>query len=149
MEALDLRPPYWRVAGDMRDHSAFFRNLPLLVPADGILILEGGRHPRALRAFLAAHALPPLAESPRGTSWPTQQKHCLPTTEAFLRNLADQTEHCAAPEVSEHLYVYRNQDMVLQWFDAFSEALYVSQLLPTVQLERFCAALGLSYVAEG
>ncbi len=147
-EYLGLQLPCWRVTGDVRDHPALFRSLPLLLPDDSVLVFEGGRHSKEFRAFVAEHAVPALAEIQRGTAWPRQRTYHLPTTRPFLEKLADHTEHCAAPEVCEHLHAYKDRDVLLQWFDAFSEALFVSKLVPQEGLDRFCSALGLRYVEE-
>lgn len=148
METLFLRTPSWRVTGDVRDHAAVFRHLPLFLPADAVLVLEGGRHTRELRAFLDKHKLPTTARVIAGTIWPAQRSYHLPTTAAFLRDLADRTECCAGPEVCEHLQVYREDELLLQWFDAFSEPLYVSKSVPRDQLDWFCSALVTARVEE-
>lgn len=145
---VSLRGRCWRVTGDALDDPAFFRNFPLLLPADAVLVLEGGRHSKELEGFLREHQLTPALKLAVGTSWPRRPIYHVPATAAFLEELADRTEHCDVLEVCEHLHAYRDSVVLLQWYDAFSDPLYVSQLVSQDRLDRFCSALGVAY-AEG
>jgi hypothetical protein len=137
----------WKVTG-VSDHSAFFRNLPQILPANAVLVLEGGRHPEGLLAFVRKHEVTAGMEIATGTFWPRQPVHHLSATATVLRELADLTEQCAAPEVCDHLHAYKGGEMLLQWFDAFSEPLYVSKLVSQEQLELLCASLGVQYAED-
>lgn len=137
----------WRLAAVV-DHSAFFRNLPELLPRGAVIVLEGGRHPEDLQAFIRKHEVVAGVNVAAGTAWPRQRMHHLPATPEVLGALADLTEHCAAPEVCAHLHAYENDEVLLQWFDAFSEPLYVSTLISQDRLERFCSALRITYAED-
>jgi len=143
-----LRGQCWRVTGEALEHPAFFRNLPLLLPADAVLVLEGGRHPKELEGFLNEHQLTPALKLAAGTFWPRGRTYHVPATAAFLEELADRTEHCAELEVCEHLHAYRDGVVLLQWYDAFSDPAYVSKLVSQDRVERFCAVLGVAYAED-
>lgn len=140
----DASAEVWRIDG-IRDHAAFFRNLPWLLPPGSVLALEGGMFPNDLRALLTKHEVPASFTLASGTWWPRRRTHHVPATEAVLRDLADRTEHCAAPEVCAHLHVYREGEVLLEWFDAFTEALYISKTIPEGRLLAFCSALGVGH----
>jgi hypothetical protein len=122
--------------------------MPELLPADAVLVLEGGRQPEDLRAFVKKHEVSPNVKMAAGTAWPRPTIHHLPATATVLRELAELTEHCAAPEICDHLHAYRGDEVLLQWYDAFSGPLYVSRLVSQDRLERFCAALEVAYADE-
>jgi hypothetical protein len=146
-ESQRLQGRCWRLAS-VSDHSAFFRNAPEILPADAVLVLEGGRQPQDLRAFVKKHEVPPGAKIAAGTVWPRPAVHHIPATATVLRELADLTEHCAAPEVCDHLHAYKGSGVLLQWYDAFSEPLYLSKLISQDRVERFCAALEIAFTDE-
>lgn len=145
MKGLRLTGPSWEVSWNLADPSAFFRALPKLVPDDAILFLEGGAHPPRLAAFLQERQLWPALRPALGTIWPRQPTVALPTTTGFLSALAEQTDGCAVPEICSHLHVYRGEQVLLEGYDAFNNAFYVSQVLPEGRLRDFCADLEWSW----
>jgi hypothetical protein len=143
-EGQHLQARCWRLTG-VSDHSAFFRNLPALLPADAVLVLEGGLQPADLRAFIQRNEVPTAMKIAAGTVWPRSTVHHISATATILKELADLTEDRAAPEVCDHLHAYRDGEVLLEWYDAFSEALCVSTRVPQDRLDQFCTALGVEY----
>jgi hypothetical protein len=144
-EGIRIEDPCWEVAGEHVDQSAFFRGLSKLVGGDAILFLEGGPHPTRVRRFLEDNAVPARARVALGTIWPRRTTSHLPTTSAVLYQLADLAEHCASPELCDHLHVYYGEKVLLQWYDAFADPFYVSKEVPLRLLQQFCAELGVWY----
>ena len=62
-----------------------------------------------------------------------------------MRALADQAEGVAYPEICTHLHVYASGRVLVQWYDAFSAACYVSKRLPEERLRVFSAELRTSF----
>lgn len=153
MHGLELEGPSWEVATRRVDQANFFRALPTLVSEECFLVLEGGAHPPALEHFFAGHAIAPQAKIARGTVWPRASVVHIPATAGVLGQLAEVAEHRAAAELCYHLHVYDRAGVVLQWFDAFSDPLYVSKRVPVERLDAFCRGLNTSFkaseVAEG
>lgn len=148
MLGLQLEGPSWEVATRRVRQAEFFRALPALVPEECFLVLEGGSHPPALEHLLAGHAIAPQAKIARGTVWPRASVFHIPATAGVLGPLAEVAEHCAAPELCYHLHVYDRAGVVLQWFDAFSDSLYVSKRVPVERLDAFCRSLNTSFKAS-
>ena len=142
-----LKGHAWRLNGAI-DHSAFFRNLSQILSPDAVLVLEGGMHPEPLRAFLRKEELPAGKKLPTGTLWPAPSVYHLRALPAVLNQLSELTDQCAAPEVCDHLHAYRDDEILVQWFDAFTSPLYVSKQVAKEQVQQFAAVLGVTYMDE-
>jgi hypothetical protein len=144
MEGLHLTGPSWEVPGKHLDHSAFLRSLPVLVGTDAVLFLEGGAHPSDIKQFLKSHCVdgPKIA---RGTIWPRAEIFHVPARADVLQDLADLADHCASPELCNHLHVYRQDVVLLEWHDAFADPFFVSKKVPLQNLQSFCETLSLTY----
>jgi hypothetical protein len=145
MEGLRLRGSSWELSKVVPDVSSFLRALPKLVPDDAILFLEGGAHPAFLRVLLDERRFYPALRPALGTIWPRQPTFALPTTPAFLAELARAVESCAAGEVCSHLHVYREKEILLEGYDAFTRPFSISGAVPERQVRDFCADLGVSW----
>jgi hypothetical protein len=132
----------WELSGRVAP-SAFLRSLPILVPDDAFVVLEGGLPSDAMRSFVATVALGPGPVA-RGTVWPRQSVVSLPASPTVLNQLAGLAEESASAELCIHLHVYRADSVLLQWYDAFHAPLYVSTALPVETIDAFCARLKVS-----
>ena len=141
---LDLSVPHWRIAVP-KDFSAFFRALVHLVPEGAIAYLEDGSPPRELESFLNEKSVSEVSHVAMGTIWPRPRMFHVPATSENLLGLADLAEHCAEPEVAIHFHVYKEDRVLLQWFDAFIDPMYVSAEIPEEKVREFCVRLGIEY----
>jgi hypothetical protein len=141
---LDYRTPSWKVS-KAKDLPSFLRALADLVPPDSIIYLEGGTPPRELRVFFQKNSIPEQSHVAIGTIWPRPMVFHLTATRANLIGFADLAERCAEPEVAIHLHVYRQGRVILQWYDAFYDPLYISKEIPEDRVRKFCSMLGLNY----
>jgi hypothetical protein len=141
MEGIRLRGLFWEVEVERLDHAAFLRRLPDLVSNEAVLVLEGGAHPVGLRRFLEAHAVPAQANVARGTVWPRATVFHVPTRPPVLSELGDLAENCAAPEICDHLHVYKDDQVLLEWYDTFSNPFFISKQVPEQRLGEFCREL--------
>jgi hypothetical protein len=67
---------------------------------------------------------------------------CNASTE-FWQELADLSENHAEQELFCHIFVYQNANPLLEWWDAFSDPLMISTLIPRSNIENFAARNGL------
>ena len=148
MRGIQLQGPFWEVEGNRLDYAEFFRRLPDLVSDEAILFLEGGAHSAELTRFLERHAVPPRAKVARGTVWPRESVFHVPTRASVLVELADLAEQCAGPEICAHLHVYRDEQVLLEWHDAFSDPFFISRHIPEVRVRDFCGRLNVMFKAE-
>ena len=135
----------WEVS-PARDFPALLRALPLLLPNDAVLYLEGGSPPPDITAFFGAHCVPERSHVAMGTIWPRPQMFHLPATSENLSELASLAEKCAAMQIAVHLHVYAQGSVLLEWYDAFwKDPLYLSEAITEDRVRAFSSALGSSY----
>jgi hypothetical protein len=145
MSSTTMSTPCWEVPARDVDAAEFFESLAVLCPEGSVLVIEGGKHSPDLRRFLEAHAVPATVTVPRGTVWPRSTSFHLPVSREILAAMASACENSAAPEVCDHLHVYQGEACVVQWYDAFSDSMWVSQAVPRGALVEFCGPLGLEF----
>ena len=133
----------WKVSG-VRTAEKFFRAVLLLVPDATHMFLEGSPAPD-IKLLLADASEEADYAAPAGTYWSWPQKnrrYSLRVSAALLMRLSELAAHHAEPEVCDHLHFYRDGNALVQWFDAFSDPLLVSKVVPRARVEQFASAVG-------
>ena len=141
---LNTREPYWELEGKT-DFPLLLRALVDLVPDDSMLYFEGGFPEGKLLDFFNAKAVPEQTHVAVGTIWPRPRYYHVPATAQNLTDLADIAESCAEPELAIHFHVYRDGRLLLEWHDAFSQAMLLSGSIPDDKVRGFSVALGMTY----
>ena len=140
---LNHRKPHWQIESP-KDFASFLRALSVLIPEGCVAYLEDGAPSKELDAYLETHTLPSRPKIPGGTFWPNAWYHLPATTDNFSE-LADIAERHANPEVAIHFHVYRDRSLLLQWYDAFFDPIYVSKEICEKNVKEFCEQLGVQY----
>ena len=133
----------WRVSG-VRTAEEFFRAVPLLVPDATQMFLEGSPAPD-IEVLLVDAADGANYAAPVGTYWSWPQKNrrfSVRASSALFARLSEAASQHAEPEICNHIHFYRDENALVQWFDAFSDPLLVSKLVPFERVERFASAVG-------
>jgi hypothetical protein len=141
---LDMQRPFWEVSGET-DFPALLAALPDLLPGECVLYFEGGSPDPEMLAFLREHAVPERAHVAHGTIWPKPTVFHLPATPGTMSRLAELTRSCAYPELAIHFHVYRDQSVLLEWHDAFTQPMLLSGELPEQKVRIFAERLRMSY----
>lgn len=136
--------PCWQISPP-RDLDSFLRALADAVPPDSVLYLECSSLATEIRLYLESRKIQPTTTVAVGTLWPRPHRFHIPVTRENIEGLAQLAERHAEPEVADHLHVYRNNQVLLQWYDAPSEPLYVSTDISEDKLKAFCTRLGTDY----
>jgi hypothetical protein len=89
-----------------------------------------------------------LSIIPMGTIFPKPAFYHLPITSENLKELAEIAERHAEYEIAGHVHVYVNHEILLQWFDAFSDPIYISAKINEKKIKSFAEALNLQYQLE-
>jgi hypothetical protein len=133
----------WKVSG-VRTAEDFFRAVSLLVPDATHMFLEGSPVPD-IEAVLADAADDTGYTAPVGTiwSWPGKNRRfsVRASPELFVR-LSEASSNHAEPEICDHVHLYRGEEALVQWFDAFSDPILISKSVTRERVERFASAVG-------
>ncbi len=136
--------PCWEISG-VKGLPAFLRAVLNLVPSDSVLYLEDRYAPRKLRSYLQERVARNTCKVQMGTIWPRPECFHMQITKENLEGLAELAERFAAPEVATHLHIYKEGDILLEWYDAFFDPLFVSKKIPEFRIREFCQKLGAKY----
>jgi hypothetical protein len=137
--------PCWRVSAPA-DSAEFVRRLCDLLPPASTLGLEGGSPDAAIEEFLHRRACEPRLKLALGTIWPRPRVFHIPASAENLAELAALFESHAAPEICIHFHAYCDQQVVLQWHDAFfNDPLLLSLAIPEPRVKAFCDACACPY----
>ena len=140
--SLIVEPPCWEVLPV--DLCEFLRRLADLVPTDAALCLEGVIAADVER-YLQKRPANYENETDQGFLKMSSKVFYTPVTEENLQDLATLAEGYAAPEVCSALRVYRNDKIMLSWYDLPFDPFYVASEIDEAILKEFCRALGCSY----
>jgi hypothetical protein len=124
--------------------TAFFKALGKLVPTGATLCIEGTSISKEVKSFLEAHRVKETCKVQLGTLWPRPSIYHVFCNDETLFELANLSERHAVPEICDHLNVYKDGEVLLSWYDAFSDPIYISKKLPEDDLKAFCNTLGCS-----
>ena len=136
--------PRWK-AQPVRDVALFLQALSVLAPSSSVLYLEDGRVPPRIRTYLEERAAKDTFKVQLGTIWPRPSQFHMTATKDNLLGLAELAEYCAAPEIAIHVHVYVGGKILLEWYDAFDDPIYISNEVPEHQVQAFCNELGVTY----
>lgn len=134
----------WEVTS-AKDLSPFLRAIADLVPPQSVLYIEGCSPPKDIQTYLDAHKAVNITKVAMGTIWPRPKCFHMPITTDNIEGFAELTENIATPEAAIHLHVYEGNKILLQWFDAFSDPLYITKEISEDKVKNFCSKLGISY----
>lgn len=135
----------WAVAGRKHKISAddVFRALPDFVPAGSFLRLEGTSMAEDVRNLLVENSTQTVLDRRPDTIWPRPKVFHVTASDEVLGALAEMCDHHAWPEMCDHLFVYKDDRVLLSWPDfPDDETLWVSELIDEAAVERFFGALG-------
>jgi len=144
LDGIRLDEPTWELAGP-RTFSDLFAALRSVLPADAVLYFEGGTPDQEISAFLATYAVPERAHVAFGTIWPRPKVAHVPVSEEVFDQLVSMMERHAEPELAIHFHVYRESEVLLQWYDAFSLPIWLSDWFTEEQVASMAGAMGTSY----
>jgi hypothetical protein len=132
----------WAISG-IRSAEKFFLAIAQLVPEATHVFLEGSPDADVV-ALLSVHAASREYFARAGTfwSWPRRnQRFSLCASFTLFSALAEAASRHAEPEICDHLHVYRDDQPLVEWFDAFLDPVLISKAVPRVRVEQFCSAV--------
>ncbi len=138
------KEPCWEVSC-AKDFPSFLRALSDLVPSDSILYIEGGSPHDEIKLYLESRKAMQIAKVAMGTIWPRPKIFHMLINLENLEGLAQLAERHAEIEIAVHLHIYKDNKVLLQWYDAFFDPFYISKEIPEDKVNNFCSQLGIKY----
>lgn len=135
---------YWEVDGP-KTFEEMFNALKSWVPEDAVLYFEDGSPDAEIDNFIATYSVPEISHVAMGTIWPRPKVFHVQATETILTELARIMKHHAEPELAIHFHIYRNDSVLLEWHDAFSQAMLMSAAIPEEKVKDFANKIGKNF----
>src|ERR1035438_4621057 len=139
---INLKEPLWEVEGKT-DFSKVFSGLADLLPANSILYFEGGSPPKDILNFLSENSGPEKIHVAYGTIWPRPQTFHVLASAQNLQKLADLMCSRVYPELAIHFHVYCEDKILLQWYDAFTQPMLLSNKFSSETIEKVSNSVGM------
>jgi len=136
--------PHWRVVG-VRIFGSFFRALSDFVPDGSTLYVENDSFTPDVEKYLKGLSVEDATVVARGTIWPKPREYRIPVTRGNMVGLAQISERHAEPEVAAHIVAYRDSAILLEWYDAGFDPIYLSRDFEEAKVKTFCTTLGATY----
>jgi hypothetical protein len=141
---LDTTQPYWEIKGP-RSFMELFQALQDWIPEDTVLYFEGGSPDAVINEFMNEQSIPEKAHIAVGTIWPRPKIFHVPATTMVLVELSRIMEHHAEPELAVHFHVYQDNSVLLEWHDAFSQPMLISNAISQERIARLAQKMGTTF----
>lgn len=138
---LDVTQPYWEVDGP-KTFQELFNALQGWLPKGVILYFEGGSPDAEINDFMAKYSVQEKAHVAMGTIWPRPKIFHVLAEPAILTELSKIMEHHAEPELAIHFHAYKNNFVLLEWYDAFSLPILMNGSISEEQVKNFAEKTG-------
>ena len=125
--------------------SKFFLALLDITPADSVFCVETSNLVEEVREFLEANKMPHRTRVLLGTYWPKPEVFHLPFNEQNMRQFAEFAETFPMPQICDHIHIYKDNEVLLEWFDVLYNPLYISKKISEDSIKVFCSKIGCEY----
>jgi hypothetical protein len=123
------------------DVCRFLRALPLLVPEPSIAYFEDTGE-KVVSGYLRQLSISAPVGLARGTIWPRPDCYHVPLTSESMEAIATFLDHHPAGYFCTHLHVYRENRILLAWYDAFSKyPMWISRTIDVERVKAFASAI--------
>ena len=150
LEGLRLDRTYWNwMIEETKNLPQLLKSLHFIVDETATMFFEGGNPSRELRSFIEKYAIPEKEKIARGTIWPKQSVVHIPATKENINELAKLAETISPFELAVHFHVYDDGQVIFEWYDAFTDPIYIYKDIPEEKVKRFAESIGAKYEKEG
>lgn len=143
--------PCWELEERAIDSATFLRELPLTFPEATDAYFEGSSIAKDVAEIFSAHASAgPYLPQPQ-TIWSTgtiTRFRCR-FTPSLCQALAAVSEHHAEMELFDHVFLYADRRVLLEWPDAFANTMWIAPTVSEARVSAFAAKLGVPYKYAG
>ena len=138
---LNMDLPHWEVQGP-KTFSELFSALEGWLPLGSIMYFEGGSPDDEIEKFMKLHAISGKVNIASGTLWPRPMSFHIPATTLTIHELATIMDHHAEPELAIHFHIYKDKELLFQWYDAFSDPILINGDVSEEQIICFTGKIG-------
>jgi hypothetical protein len=131
-----------------RQAGKFFNALITLMPDECTFCVETTSLAEEVREFFEASKIPYITKVQLGTgsAYPAAPKvFHIAFSEQNMRQFEEFAENFAMPEICDHIHIYKYNEVLLEWFDVFSNPLYISKKISEDSIKSFCEKIGCEY----
>ena len=139
--------PCWELQEGKVDSRVFLRALPSAFPEATDAYFEGSSIATDVAWIFERHAyVGPYLPQPQ-TIWSTGRNMRLRCrfTASLCEALAVASEHHAEVELFDHMFLYADRQVLLEWPDSFSNCIWLSPTLDEQRVRAFAKQCGLGY----
>ena len=138
-------PGPWDIEEGIADPERFFALLPSLLPSATLFFAEGNAITRDVEDCYLRFADPGPYIPKRQTLWPRSRLFRCSAEPAFFQALSHLGARHAAPELLDHLSIYEGERALLEWHDAFANAILLDATLPEATVACLAESFGCAY----
>lgn len=136
---------YWDIEEGAVDSTVFFRLVHKYFSDATTIYFEGTSIEKDVIECYKKHSEEGKFLPGRQTIWPRSKCFRCKLSEQFIDEISQLSENHAEPELMDHLSIYRGNEALLEWHDAFANAMLLSKSIPESTVAEFSKELGLKY----
>jgi hypothetical protein len=140
-----ISPEPWDIDEGITDPARFFALVPQLFPDVTLFFAEGTSITSAAARCYATFASPGPYLPHRQTLFPTSKLFRCAATPGLFEALSSLAQGSAPPELLDHLALYRDDRAVLEWHDAFANAMLLDDTVSEQSVAALARAFGCQY----
>ena len=138
---------YWEIDQGKIDSTEFFRALPVYFPDATSFFVEGTVISADVIELYKSHFEEGDYLPGAQTIMPKSGKYRCKFSKKLMVELAALSENHAEPELLDHFSLYKGNDPLLEWHDAFANIILVPQTVAEENVRNFASHFGLGYEA--
>jgi hypothetical protein len=132
----------WDIGEGITDAPRFLRLLAEHFPNASLLCAEGDRIASNVAALYTRHAAGGRNPAPRQG---LARRYACRASPDFLHALAEAARGREPHEVLDHLFLYAGEQCLIEWHDAFANALVLSSEIPEQTVAALAQPFGVEY----
>jgi len=133
---------YYRISKKV-DSAKFFKGLSIHFRDVTTLFIEGDSIAKDVLILYKKNIQEGEYLPRAGTIFPKSTKLRCKYSVEFMNELALMAENHAEPEMCDHLHLYKDNNLILEWMDAFSDEILISKTISEEVVKQFSAAIAL------
>ncbi len=136
---------YWDIEEGEIDSTVFFELLPKYFGEATSIFVEGTSIEKEVISCYQKHQEKGKHLPGRQTIWPRSKCFRCLFSEDLIKELSFLSLNHAYPELMDHFFIYKGEHAILEWHDAFANAMLISKVISEKKISEFASNLSLEY----